>query len=72
MFDLQDNKRAGRTHFHMKDCAPGLVLKQRQKAIACNKYVNKSMLQPTGGIHSSLNVFTSTRSGSIRNSKISK
>ena len=31
-FDLQDNKRAGKTHFHMKGCAPGLVLKQRQKA----------------------------------------
>ena len=31
-FDLQDNEHASNTHFHMKGCAPGLVLKQRQKA----------------------------------------
>ena len=31
-FDLHDNKRAGKTNFHNKGCAPGLVLKQRQKA----------------------------------------
>ena len=28
----RDNKRASKTYFHMKGCAPGLVLKQRQKA----------------------------------------
>ena len=32
-FDLQDNERASKTHVHMNGCAPGLVLKQRQKAI---------------------------------------
>ena len=31
-FDLCDNERASQTHFRMKDCAPGLVLKQRQKS----------------------------------------
>ena len=25
---LQDNKHASKTNFHMKGCAPGLVLKQ--------------------------------------------
>ena len=29
-FDLQDNERACKTHFHMKGCAPGLVLKQEK------------------------------------------
>ena len=26
-FDLNDNKRVGKTHFHNQGCAPGLVLK---------------------------------------------
>ena len=29
---MHDNKRAGKTNYHIKGCAPGLVLKQRQKA----------------------------------------
>ena len=28
-FNLQDNRHKCRTHFHMKGCAPRLVLKQR-------------------------------------------
>ena len=31
-FDLHENEHASETHFHMKGFAPGLVLKQRQKA----------------------------------------
>lgn len=31
VFDLQDNECAGKTHFHIKGCVPGLVLKQREK-----------------------------------------
>ena len=31
-FDFHHNKHAGKTHFHNKGRAPGLVLKQRQKA----------------------------------------
>ena len=27
-FDLRDKKRAGKTYFHMKGCAPELILKQ--------------------------------------------
>ena len=29
-FDLQDNERASKTHFHKIGCAPGLVLKQQR------------------------------------------
>ena len=32
VFDLNENELASKTHFHMKGLAPGLVLKQRQKA----------------------------------------
>ena len=32
-FDLLDNERAGKTHFHMKGCAPGLVLKQMKRQL---------------------------------------
>ena len=31
-FDFQENEGARKTHFHMKGCAPRLVLKQRRKA----------------------------------------
>ena len=31
-FDFQDNEGASGTHFHVKGCAPGLVLKQKGKA----------------------------------------
>ena len=31
-FDWQENELVSKTNFHKKGCAPGLVLKQRQKA----------------------------------------
>ena len=30
--DLHENEHANKTHFYLKGCAPGLVLKPRQKA----------------------------------------
>ena len=34
-FDLQDNERAGKTHFRMKGCAPNLVPRSPSATFQC-------------------------------------